>query len=265
MMNKYIRILIISLASLLLLALILTLIFIFFPPKYQLINWFGTYYIRLEEKYNFSSRFDFGYFRAPLVYFESISEMKHDITTGNFTEDELYEIGRVPRSNKRLVEIFDLSNIYEPIYPSSFDSFTVAWEGTYYSFQLSEMSGDKRFAAIGLTSESYYNKQLERMLGYGDNVNCYDTGYESDRNASVYYFSSGSKHVVYQITNQDTTLTINEVYDYNGGYDNWKLEFISILGYTQGQYFSAEINCRRTRNRPSVEYLSQFGIKKYEG
>ena len=79
-----------------------------------------------------------------------------------------------------------------------------------------------------------------------------------DRNSMVYYYKSSNdeyKRVCYVLEQGDKTLNIVEIHQLNETYPIC----IDIMGKQNGEYFHVDF---MTEDRPSVEYLLEFGLKE---
>ena len=79
-----------------------------------------------------------------------------------------------------------------------------------------------------------------------------------DRNSMVYYYKSSNdeyKRVCYVLEQGDKTLNIVEIHQLNETYPIC----IDIMGKQNGEYFHVDF---MTEDRPSVEYLLEFGLRE---
>lgn len=261
--------LIIPLIILLIVILAVVLLLLFYSAKdYLLIKKSGKYYISLDERYHESvSCCDI----APVIFFDSVAEMKNRILFGDFTEEELKEIGRFYMEDG-LIPITDISKLYEPLYPDDFNGYTVSWTGSnyYYTFYNTDHT---RWEYLTISSSSYYPEHIEKLMDYKNQYTEFLSSEcilekvvsEADRNATAFYFKRPGhiefKVVIYQFKNRGTTFTIYEKYELDKS--DSVPRFVKVYGDYQGMYFY--FSMYDLEERPSVEWLSQFGIKKFEG
>jgi len=256
-------------ALILALVVVIVLLVVYCNSDYAL-YWFGNWYLHVDN----SSVVD----RDPHVYhdilFDSVSEMRHKILTGDFTESEL-EIIKSWADNKGRVPLFDLFNLYEPVYPSSFstDNDQVYWFVNRYGFNADDNNGTH--VNMHFSNQEKHNEDIDRLLNYKDfllaklSTRKVKVNYCEDRNATEYIYSSGiptfehmiDKDVIYQIENHNTTYTVKEHYDCE---DSSTIPYsVTIYVPIDGQFLF--INLYNFSERPSVKWLSQFGVKKFEG
>ena len=196
------------------------------------------------------------------IRFQSVSEMFYDITVGNFTEDELAALSLLTYHNgeEAGLKILDISNLYEPCLPHTYKRYTVLWERNRYDFYASGI----RFE---LTTEGSCLRSIEELVNFEAlsekrNRVILEKTYDEAKNAEVFiYHESGRncKSIIYQIEKEDTKLTVEEFY---AGEPFEKLQVMYIYGSYEGQFF--KISGNRGKDPPSLEWISQFGLKKFE-
>ena len=182
---------------------------------YEIVQEEGEYYLVFDVVEN--PDIEAGYVVKPAVGFASIREMKHDIETGNFTQDELNKIAQFPKDGEGRVQICDISGLYEAVYPSTYTVSNVTWTGTSYSF------------GIGCETWEVYDNfytipkvQFEHEVNFCANFDTETTLKNvsrttvTDRNATVFSFSTVTgdemKGIYYTITQGEKTLYIWEQY-----------------------------------------------------
>jgi len=259
---------------LLIIVLVAVLLLVFFWAKgYLLIQTFGKDYIYLDERYHESDLDPYisAMEIAPKIEFDSVAEMRNRILFGVFSEEELKEIGRFYMKDG-LIPIFNIAKLYEPLYPDDFNGYTVSWEGSYYTFTFHSPDNTRyQYFQISPGSGSYYPKHIEILMDYENryteslNRNCTLEAVvsETDRNATTYYFKRQNgvefKEVIYQFRDHGTTFTVNETYKLDKS--DSVPQTVEVYGEYQGVYFT--FTMRDPEERPTVEWLSQFGIKKF--
>lgn len=199
------------------------------------------------------------------ICFSSIEEMINDIQTGNFSEKELEKILEFPKDENERVFICNLSNMYTACYPSDMELKHVTWYGgDGYSFSLSaDEDGPK--GLIRFLNQKSYEEDIIFYSNFDENPLIEEISVSSDpeRNAVVYdyvtSFGDKFKLLFYAIGEGTDLLYIAETYAMEDS--DIVPGDISIWGQSEGKYFYVFIN--RLQERPSVEWLSQFGIREY--
>ena len=198
---------------------------------------------------------------APRIYFSSPNEMVSDIRNGNFTENEKKQLAKFKQDDNGRIVVCDLDDIYYLNLPED-ASYTINWYGIGYDYSGSLPNG--RINGIFMT-ETTWSEKLDRYL---EPVNSghYPWAFEEDKNAAVYRvegLNSFHYRAIYQINNGTTTIHVIEFFDeYPNALTSIHLcctngSAYVLLGITPyDEYFS---------ERPSLEYLSHFGIEHYAG
>lgn len=161
------------------------------------------------------------------------------------------------------------NNSYEPQYPASFSDYQVIAGGNDCILDATDESGIR--CRTRLVSPEYYDKELNRLdhfvsyLTENDYVLEENSAQMPDRGTTYYYRLGERTHRhmaikthIYQVTHNGNTYTVEETNIGSGSKD--VPSYISIYGCSGGQPF--EIFLRNFSDRPSVEWLSQFGIKR---
>ena len=190
---------------------------------------------------------------GPVIKFESIEEMRNDIQTGSFSEAEWNMLYHMADSSRQ-VHICNISELYEPIYPNSLNSYTVNLIGPkyYYTFFPPENFCRVYFY---IQSEEYYNEKIDPACY--EEISAVITS-ESDRDATVYRWQK-YQVITYSISTAEKTLFVKESYDFD---KSSTVPFvITIEGVEAGQYFEVAISS--LQERPSVAWLSSFGLREY--
>lgn len=216
------------------------------------------------------------------VYFDSISEMKSDILSGTFSDDELRAIGRMRRDSSGTITIPDLSELYEPTFPSTFKGYRVRWSGDEYIFSMltdDDIDYDieqysiknnkmiefyRACATMRLCTEDHYRSTLDYFIDYEQKKQCRitDIVYDPERAATEYYLVQPvCKVVIYEIQTPNKTLHIKETYSNMNSDTPNNIEF---CGIEDGVCFTGQIkHVNSWMERPSIEWLSGFGITKH--
>ena len=198
------------------------------------------------------------------IYFCTVEEMINDIQTGNFSDKEMEILTEFSRDENGMVKICDISSLYVAEYPSTFSTHRIVWGGMYYYFSLGT-GGSGPHANLDLIDKETYESKIDFFSNFDENPLIEEISVSSDpeRNAVVYdyvtSFGDKFKLLFYAIGEGTDLLYIAETYAMEDS--DIVPGDISIWGQSEGKYFDVYIN--RLQERPSVEWLSQFGIREY--
>lgn len=209
--------------------------------------------------------------------YDSPSEMKAAIMGGNMDSYRKYYFSKALSAyseeifinNKKYtaIEIADLYNLYTPAVPDDIklESEEVGWGNYYYSYALKK-NGAITVSAFNVCShryffDTYYAKYVKILSDTTYQNTKYETGYEEDRNATVFYSVEGEQlkklHVVYALETGYKALTVIENYTNSAAVPS----SVEILGYDKYHYFYA--NAYGFSERPTEEWLLSFGLTPY--
>lgn len=222
----------------------------------------SEYYLIMKETFeNNSSNTSSGMIAAPSITFHSVSEMKHDIQTGNFTEFELEQLSRFTKDEAGRIKICNLDNLYAPQFPTTLGEYSVVWDGDSYTFFITNAE-----IQINILSKEAFDAEVDSQNNFEKNTKfkILAKSVESGRNATVYtYYDHRSKHqmkrVFYMISGDSGTIYADELYDLT--LSNTLPISVHIIGSDNGVHF--RVAFQRPKERPSVEWLSQFGLREY--
>lgn len=299
-MKKLTKRICLVLASLLALILVLGLVFVLLFPsimKYNSYRYFekdGQFYIRFDPIYrnyvkgkkteplllyyidsmNYISKNGYteGYGEIFPIRFDSVAEMKNDILTGNFTDEEWETIYTLTPSwlpenlfTGIQLPVFDLNNLGEPVYPSTFTIHSIIWSVvTDYNISLHSQSDSYSGGQYTVISASSYTKAVNNLM---DSIQDYPDVQiieNVEYDVTEYHYEDEQKNtqIIYQFENNGATYTVRETY-YAEQDSDYPSRFL-VYGESQGQGFRVII-WGNDQQRPSIAFLSQFGIKKVEG
>lgn len=198
------------------------------------------------------------------IVFDSINEMIDDIKTGNFSQNELDILASFPRNNENQIQICNINELYVPILPNDLSVEKVFWRGMDYCFLLNLTNGTGRRRMHVYTPEKFQEAtDIARNFPNATECKVQSISTEAERNATVTYYINGigkeSKHIYYNITKEAKTLHIVENYILEESKNT--PNSVRIYGSDNGVYFYYWL--ASLTERPSVEWLSQFGIREY--
>ena len=207
--------------------------------------------------------------------FSSVKEMKNAIMTGRFSGLEMEALRTYAEKNEKGdVLICDVDNISEPVLPAEFSLDRIVWRGLNYTFYYYTENDGSIYIRLHNPErdkelfDEYYTSFLER---WSVSFTAKDT--EPERNATVYYFESSTtkqKQIQYVIQSDNKTYYVNEYYAIgrkdgyistsSSDYSDTVPQYVQVWGTDKGVEFYAMIDIDE---RPSMEFLSQIGIRKY--
>lgn len=250
---------------------------LFFEYKsrdYDIINKGGKCYISfrpVEETEAESNKGD-AYVSAVIIgpTFSSVVEMKNDIENNNLSEQELYTI-RTHYAKDGLWEICDLDNLYDARLPGETSIKQIALRGKSYSFTLENYIAASCF--INCLDEADYNKAFEEeYLGFpNEHEEVIWEEQTEDRNATIKYFRTEAgvfKRLEYTLQQDGRMLYVIEEYIlsfYTGSKPTSDTipRTVTVYGEENGGYYKVWV--LEPVERPSVEWITSFGLVPFEG
>lgn len=218
-----------------------------------------------------------GMVAAPHVIFTSVAEMKNDIQTGNFTEEEAKNVAGFAKDTSGNIKVCSVDSLWEPRLPSGYTAplEKIVWSGETYAFYL---RGDGGFDAelvqysqeafdyhlsVNFTNVRYLNEYVKKE----------SRQITSDVTATAYYFDFGdpAMDLMYSFTNDGITYYVQERYKWHRVTDGTDLEMIMIFQSGNGLRLIACLippSSRSSLDKPqwgrlTFEEITQFGMKKY--
>ena len=230
---------------------------------YHLTKEDGHYYIQYDVAPN-ANRPVLPHYPAPNYPFRSVKEMKDTIINGSFTQEQHdYLIEAMSNSNGS-VYVFDIDNLYEATYPSDLDM-TLYFHGSSYSWRTNTDDDDSLGVSLSLTSEEIFasNRDLEDSLRSYNEVTSVTSTEDRDATIIDYIRFDGDviKAIIYTIETDEKTLVIVEEHYIEYENKSQNPYQVAIYGHQADEYFYVRLY--NLTERPSVEWLSQFGIKEY--
>ena len=188
----------------------------------------------------------------------SLSELKDSILNHKFTEWQLDRIRLdFSKGDDKRIQICNPNKLYQAVCPEDLELKYFYWQGLSYKWLINrpQIRGE---AFSYITEDSYhYLKDIYYEISEWNTVTKTET--IEDRNSTIYYYTSSSgneyKRVCYVLEEGDKTLYIAEENQLN---DTSPI-YINIMGEQNGEYFRVDF---LTEQRPSVEYLLEFGLKE---
>lgn len=222
----------------------------------------GEYYLVLNTKGSKASddSSSSGNEVAYFINFSSLSELKNDFETMNFTEEEFETINKMAGGGRK-VRIPDLSKLYEPVVPNGHSLKHIGWGGLdtiFFYYYYDNNTREDVWWCCPLTVTKYEDKLKDWERLYGLEILSQER--EEERNATVYHLEGRpNKIILYSIVDGDKTIRVREEY-LSSGDPNVPYE-VSLLVNDNGLCYLAQLT--KLMERPSVECLSSFGVKEY--
>lgn len=201
--------------------------------------------------------------------FTSLDEMRQSIITGSLAEYELEALSYNSQSTEGEIEICDLDHLYEYTAPAEFTLEYIMLFGKSYQFLL---SCEKVWGGIYCYNEKEYTEKYNR--GYkkflsNPLVTLIEQEEIDDRSATVYHCNTDvakKKYICYEICVGNKKMFIQEEYLLECDNDRLKVSSdvpstIYFWGEEQSSYFYGVFF--DFSERPSVEWLCQFGLTPY--
>lgn len=205
------------------------------------------------------------------IHFSSFEEMVSDITTGNFSEMELWQIMvntlYYTDSRNGSLPVCELNTFWEPIYTDTYSRGDILWTGPEYEFIMKGTDGSTVHVVPGIYSKrnlELYTQPMTNYAAYADRLGWIITDIQTDteRNADVYFAENSYIHfkaIVYHITKGDVTYYV---------YENYQIEkstsvpeFIDMVVVNGENWMLFKFY--DLTERPSLEFLSSFGMQEY--
>ena len=228
-------------------------------------------YLILDSKTVSATNQGMGSVGTPMVTFSTMSEMKNDIKTGTFTENETINISKFKRNDAGKISTCSIDKLWEPSLPAGHavkELMRINWYGEYYWF---EINTDSYFLEICCATEEYAEFQINQYFEEYRYVRDYDNkeictvapGVE----ATVYHVSySGPRRVVlYTFEHNEITYHVSESYKNN----NRTPEIINIIGMGNSFNFIANVYAlsdefgRYKWSGLSFDEISNIGLKQF--
>jgi len=243
--------------------------------RYKIYTKDGAYYFLFKDSDKSSAGQTDGAVKIPSVTFKTLAEMKNDILTCSFTESEWGEINRFAEWHPEF-EICNLNALHAPIYPAPLDGYTVEWFFAFHRFLITDTDSqvlchleERPQEIIEMWAERLNNWTDYRVSqGYVDTHEDIRVEVETERNATSYYWPGGTcdeiKDCIYTIEKDNQVFYIREQYYLYSNNREPSAEIPrAIFLYCEGGNQSYCLSIYNPTERPSVEWLTSFGVVPY--
>lgn len=208
--------------------------------------------------------------------FSTLTEMREAIVTGTISEKEMQTVfNTANRCEDGSIEICNVDKLYECVLPAELSVKHIIWTGIMYDYRVSGSIASGSF--ICLNETDYQDNIDSQYKDFLDNEQLIITKqeYEEDRSAVVYHYTgerSNGKYICYEIGTGDKRIIVQEVYRFGVGKEALTTDDTTLvsdevpdnvrLWITDGSGY-ASVLLNGFSERPSVEWLSQFGLREY--
>ena len=194
------------------------------------------------------------------VYFETVDAMVTAIRTNSLSPDQCETIRNSFPQDENGIRIVDLDHVFDAALPDELISRGVVWEGPSYAFEFDDENsvfGNLRV----LTKEDYETLYADQYTAFFDRagITVLSRGNVADRNAEAVLYESPDgtlRAIRYALANG---VTVVETYFAPGGTSSAIPVTVELYGETDAAAFYATLY--ELTERPSVEWLSQFGVR----
>ena len=233
---------------------------------YEIICNNGEYYLQMEEGVAEENETE-GTFSedGPVIQFGSMDEMVQDIKTGNFTDKELRNLSKFPKSVDGGIGICNLSKLYDAYTPEQFAIKRITWYGYTYSFDFYDIFGGNCSMDCELSDEIKDSIIADfASSAKKPNLTVLSEEQIEDRNSTVITWKDGlteqeKKYLYYTIEEGNKEIFVWECYVHS---TDTAPGAIVICGTENGVNFYVSL-VGELRERPSVEFLMGFGFREY--
>lgn len=205
------------------------------------------------------------------IIFDSIEEMSLSITESDYSDEQMRSIASFPRDASGRTPICNPETLYAPIFPDTYDKYNIEWYGERYIAPIYDANSARKGYFV-IVEQAPWEERISELQNYEQTLSsCAQVKHlvaehNAQNNLSVYWYSKSDgdptpsyKECVYSFTRGENTYFVREYYTLDTS--ETIPANIDIYGTAQGQCFYFYINA--TESRPSIDWLSQFGLKKY--
>ena len=208
-----------------------------------------------------------------LPQFTDIGQMKNTIEKHKLGNNELRAVQLAQGEKGDLLEICNLDNLCDVRMPQGMTLHHVTWEGSSYSFDLRSQNTESCYVDCEIAEEySYFFQKYYANSPYSKDL-AYDFREEKsyDPEGTQIFYQTGAgdfKVVKYEIREENRILYVSEEYrltNYRGTLDTSTTVPYRIKMFTEENGAFVTVSIYEPTERPSVEWLSSFGVTPYEG
>lgn len=187
--------------------------------------------------------------------FSSVYEMKQGILSGDFSDAELCALRAYTPSNINTVEICNIHSLYEATLPAGIEIEHIELYGKEYTF---EFDGGN----ISYITQETFEYEVERTYNgsaLSDSISITSIEAIADRNAEVMRYNYGGSEIERVRYTNETSNGMQYILEV---YKDGVVSRLCILGTLGNAYYKVNYVENLTQ-RPSIEWLSAFGLREY--
>lgn len=209
--------------------------------------------------------------KAPWVDFSSVAEMKQAIESGNIPESTLLGFITVQQDGTP-IEICDLNNLYDITMPTDVSFEEVTWYGSHYVF---DFLRNEMYGYLQVIDQQNYEREYANLdiNNWSAPQTIISEETVKDRNATVVRYRNDTgeyKIINYQIETESGMMYVSEHYSLGFSFhlsgdpepSETIPDTIDFCGTSGDAYFHGWMS--DFSERPSVQWLSEFGVVEYE-
>jgi hypothetical protein len=209
--------------------------------------------------------------------YSTLEEMRQGIIAGEISEYEWYCILKTAKRNEDgTIKICNVDELHECVFPINLDVGLIEWSGATYTYLFAD--GTLSGGMTVVDEERYVNNLDEGYKDFLEYDGIFTEEYDTERAATIYNHVNGSggksRYVCYEISTANKSILVQEVYYQRSSSDakesagskvtleqEMELSYIKLwIEEGDGYAFGTLLGLTE---RPSLEWLSQFGLREY--
>lgn len=237
---------------------------------YRVVRSGEDYYIIPHEQYTGSTDYEDFYktasIKGSLYAYDSVYPLIEDILENKIDFSDIqFQRWRNRLENNAPLKIFDIKNVYKPVFPAEHNITTVAWYGADYSYNATLTDDTAKHVSIVIHCPESFTQKVDAFYAYYRNI--FEEGFTEteteDRNATIY---RGEKemYILYTLTAAEKTAQVVERYriaDEGSLHVSDTVPQEVNMFVTEGDLYYG-VGVSGIDRRPSEEWLLSFGIEK---
>ena len=222
------------------------------------------YFLRFNDKYSKA----YSGFGSGAIKFESVYELKNYILNNNFTENEKSDLQLQTCDEAGNIKIFDIENMYQPIFQDKLLLQSVVWSGTptyTCSYIMENSLLHVYFSFYG--HDEFEEIYTERYTDFFTDIIETYTVVEQKKQNTVEYRSETDMYKSYDVEDSGRNIKVKEFYWLNTelGYPNTEdVPFYIYMYVTDGDVnytISIDYVSMYFTEHPGEEWLLSFGME----
>lgn len=240
----------------------------------------GNYYLNFSDGNELINPIEQEGLRSFSLEFSSLGEMKDSFINNKLTDRQIETMKLGFPKDENGIAICNMNQLYEPVLPPDLVASKILLKGSSYGFTLSNPSIESSVKSITgslsvVSPDTYQECYASEFTNFfnSDTISLDSQIEASDRNSIIYNYSTESgkfRLIQYDIAIGDKLLHVSELYflyldnttaHYSTEISDTVPVQIEICGSENKQYFYIYLS--GFTERPSVEWLSSFGLAEY--